>query len=193
MDTVRYYLALLMVIMIPGTLVYWFSIHPFVRFWRRVGTVITYTLHFSMIAVLAVIFFQVREDILAVDFETNWFLVVLSVPVCALAVRVAMRRSREMGMRVLLGFPELAPERYQSKLLTVGIYSRIRHPRYVEMMLFLLAHALLANYLATYVIVVISGLALWFVVVLEEKELRERFGEEYTQYCEQVPRFVPRF
>ena len=94
---------------------------------------------------------------------------------------------------MLLGFPELAPERYQSKLLTVGIYSRIRHPRYVEMMLFLLAHALLVNYLATYVIVVISGLALWFVVVLEEKELRERFGEEYTQYCEHVPRFVPRF
>ena len=193
MDAIRYYLALLIVIMVQGAFVFWYSIHPFVRFWRRVGTTTTYAVHVSMIAVVAIVLFQVRDVILAVDFGTNWFLVVLSIPVYAVAVRVAVRRKRDLRMKVLLGFPELAPDRYESKLLTNGIYARIRHPRYVEMMLFLLAHALLVNYLATYVIVVVSALGLWFVVVLEERELRVRFGEEYKRYCEHVPRFVPRF
>ena len=193
MAAVRYYLALVIVMMVPGTFVFWYSIHPFVRFWRRVGTVVTYAVHFTMITVVAVILFRERDVILAVDFGTNWFLVALSVPVYVLAVRVARGRTRALRMKVLLGFPELAPEKYESKLLTAGIYGRMRHPRYVEMMLSLLAHALLVNYLATYAIVVISGLGLWLVIVLEEKELRTRFGEDYKRYCEQVSRFVPRF
>ncbi len=193
MDAVRYYLALLIVMMVPGAFIFWYSIHPLVRFWRRVGPVATYTVHFTMIAVVAALLFQVRELILAVDFGTSRLLVALSVPVYVLAVRVAVRRRRELGMKVLLGFPELVPEEHESKLLTGGIYARMRHPRYVEMMLFLLAHALLVNYLATYLLVVVSGLGLWLVVVIEEKELRARFGEGYERYCEQVPRFVLRF
>ena len=30
------------------------------------------------------------------------------------------------------------------------------------------------------------------VVLLEERELRQRFGEAYGTYCEDVPRYVPR-
>lgn len=32
-----------------------------------------------------------------------------------------------------------------------------------------------------------------FVVFLEERELLRRFGDEYRRYCQQTPRFIPKF
>jgi protein-S-isoprenylcysteine O-methyltransferase Ste14 len=29
------------------------------------------------------------------------------------------------------------------------------------------------------------------LVLLEERELRDRFGAEYEEYCRQVPRWIP--
>lgn len=37
MDTIRYYAALLLPITMPGGLLYWCSIHPFIRFCRKIG------------------------------------------------------------------------------------------------------------------------------------------------------------
>ena len=52
MDRVRYVAALLVLISMPGALLYWFSIHPFVRFWRGVGARVTLALHMGMIVVV---------------------------------------------------------------------------------------------------------------------------------------------
>ena len=45
MDRVRYYLALLILALVPPTILFWFSIHPFIRFWRRLGTRLTLVVH----------------------------------------------------------------------------------------------------------------------------------------------------
>ena len=71
----------------------------------------------------------------------------------------------------LIGLPEVAPEKYQSTLVTQGIYSRVRHPRYVEMLLGKLAHALFTNYLAAYGVFALSVAGLALIVRLEEREL----------------------
>ena len=55
-----------------------------------------------------------------------------------------------------------------------------------------MAVALFTNYLAIYVLALAIIPALYLVVVLEEKELRDRFGLEYAAYSERVPRFIPR-
>ena len=39
MDTIRYYAALPLLITIPGGLLYWCSIHPFIRFGGESGRV----------------------------------------------------------------------------------------------------------------------------------------------------------
>ena len=91
-----------------------------------------------------------------------------------------------------MGVPELTPPGAPATLLSEGIYSRIRHPRYVQIVLGLLGHALLANYLATWIIFAVSLLWIELVTRVEERELRDRFGEEYRLYCEKVPRFFPR-
>ncbi|MGH8119124.1 MAG: methyltransferase family protein [Gammaproteobacteria bacterium] len=51
---------------------------------------------------------------------------------------------------------------------------------------------LLANYLAPYVVLLLWFPAVNMIVRMEERELRQRCGEEHVQYCREVPRFLPR-
>lgn len=193
MNAFRYYLALLVVMGVPGVFVFWFSIHPFVKFWRKLGVRGTYVIHIGLILAVALAAFQMRQALLAVDFGTQPLLLAASVAVYGLAFAVALQRRKGLGVKQLVGLPELALERPDNRLVTGGIYSRIRHPRYLELLLFLLGHALLTNYLALYVTlgVCLAGFAV--LIRMEEKELRQRFGKDHELYCARVPRWIPRF
>lgn len=102
-----------------------------------------------------------------------------------------VRITAELSIRTLVGLPEIAPHKFQSRLLTAGIYSRIRYPRYVEIFVALVGWAMIANYVATYVFALLAAGSLFLVVLLDERELRERFGSEYEAYALRVPRFIP--
>ena len=56
----------------------------------------------------------------------------------------------------------------------------------------LVGWALFANYLGLYLITALTMAALYLIVLLEERELRERFGPAYADYSARVPRFIPR-
>ena len=111
----------------------------------------------------------------------------------AAAVSMGWWLLRHVTIKVLIGLPELAPERHPGRLVTGGLYARIRHPRYVQFLLGLLGYALFADYLAAYIVVALWIPGIWAIAVLEERELRDRFGEQYEEYCRRVRRFVPRF
>ena len=135
--------------------------------------------------------FQLRRPLLAVEFGTNYWLIGLGALILAATMALAWQRQKQLTIRILVGVPELAPDSHPQKLLTEGIYARIRHPRYVEAVAGILGCALIINYLAVYVIYIISLGAIYLIVNLEEKELRERYGGEYEDYCRRVPRFIP--
>ncbi len=192
MDSVRYYLALLTLIgLVPGLLL-WFFIHPFVGFWRKFGPGWTYAILMLPVAALMVAVFQSRSYLLGKEYGTNYLLIGLGIACLVCAGMIARRRRKHLTARVLAGLPELSSNPQSQKLLTEGIYSRIRHPRYVELMLWLLGYALIANYLTLYIAVLVSLPVLYLIVLLEEKELRDRFGSEYEEYSSRVPRFIPR-
>ena len=191
MDRVRYWLALAEVTMVPGALLYWFSIHPFVRFWRGVGARVTLTLHILMIFVVGYVVYLLRGRLLAMEFGTNPLLIAISVPVLIASFILKGAVARHLKVRIFIGMPELAGESSTQRMLCEGIYARIRHPRYLEVLLALIFFALFTNYLASYVILAASVPALLAIIQIEERELRDRFGEEYVRYCARVPRFWP--
>jgi protein-S-isoprenylcysteine O-methyltransferase Ste14 len=193
MDSVRYFVALIMVIAVTPALAFWLIVHPFVRFWRRLGPVWTLTLVFGAQALGMVAVFQVRKPLLATQFGTNYLLIALGVLCIVGASVLRVKLSKHLTVRTISGLPELAPERYPQKLLTEGVYARIRHPRYAQFLLALLGYALFANYLALYVVFLLWVGGAHLVVFFEERELRDRFGEEYEEYARHVPRFVPRW
>jgi len=193
MSVFRHYLALLAVLMVPSSVLMWLVIHPFVAFWRRLGPGWTYT--FAIAASWAGVagLFAIRRPLLAVDFGTCWFSLVVGAAALAVAGCLRVRLHRHFSNSQLLGLPELAPARFPQRLVTEGLHARVRHPRYLQFLLALGGWALVANYLASYVLLALAAIGIWFVVVLEEKELRDRFGAAYEEYCRGVPRFIPRW
>ncbi len=190
-DGARYGLALFILIALPPGVVFWYVIHPFARFWRRLGPIATYTLVTALMALLGWQLFRYREPLLAREYGASLPLAVLGLACYAVAIVIEIHCRRQLKLSILVGLPEVSRRR-AGKLLTEGIYAHTRNPRYLSMVFALLAFALLSNYLALYVLTALSVPALHVLVLLEERELRQRFGEEYERYLRSVPRFVPR-
>jgi len=90
-----------------------------------------------------------------------------------------------------LGTPApVAPPRH---LVVTGFYRFVRNPMYVAVFALVLGQALLLGSisLVSYALVVWVGFSL-FIYGYEEPTLRRQFGEEYTAYCANVHRWLPR-
>lgn len=192
LDPIRHVIALFLVVGVAPLLVLWLLVHPIVGFWRRLGLWWTYGAVGAVIVTLAVFLARARTRLLALDFGTHWPLVVAGLGCLAVSARLRLSVSRRVGASLLLGLPELAPQRYPAQLMTDGPYAYLRHPRYVQFVLALLGYALIANHLAAYVVWLAWFVGIHPIVWLEEHELRQRFGAEYEAYCRRVPRFIPR-
>jgi LPXTG-motif cell wall-anchored protein len=191
MAEVRYIIALLLLSAIPAAIVFWLLAHPLVRFWRRIGAPAAYTILCTSAAAVMAGAFLLRDRLLTADYGTNPLLAAIGLACLAFAGWLLRRLRKHLTVRALVGVPEIAPGS-GGELLTGGIYGKIRHPRYLQMTIALLGYALIANFPAVYGALLVWCAGIWLVVILEERELRERFGEAYRIYCRQVPRFVPR-
>lgn len=192
MDSARYIVALVVVMALPPGIILWLIIHPFAQHWRRIGPAWTYGLLAAPVLALMAVAFLARRWLLAIEFGTSYPLIALAAVVLVAGATMSLKRRRHLTYGILAGLPELSERRYPGELLTDGLYAKMRHPRYIEMLLWVLAYALFANYLAPYVIFLLSIPALYLVVVLEEQELHKRFGKAYEDYCRRVPRFLPK-
>ncbi len=85
-------------------------------------------------------------------------------------------------------FPLDAPR----KLVTSGPFAVVRNPIMAAELSVLWAEAIYFGVLGIVVYAALATVAGHVAaVILEEPELRERFGAEYEDYCRQVPRWLP--
>jgi len=135
-----------------------------------------------------------HEVLFRTDWGTQPLLIALGILLLAFAFWLRILIGRTFSIRQLVGLPEVKPEKSSStELVTDGIYSRVRHPRYVQLIISCLGYALMANYPVAYIAVALFIPGIYFVVLLEENELRKRFGPSYDEYASHVPRFIPSF
>lgn len=81
---------------------------------------------------------------------------------------------------------------YRGDLLTGGPYARVRHPFYSAFMLLVVGLAVLAPFLETIMLAVVSIPVLVFYVGREEEWLVKRYGRAYREYMAMVRwRLVP--
>jgi protein-S-isoprenylcysteine O-methyltransferase Ste14 len=191
-DRIRYAIALLLVVTGPGSVLFWFPIHPLAAFWRRVGAHWGYAAGFFVYVASAAVAASYRHMLLAVDFGTSAVTLAAGVVLFVTQFWVLRRWRRRLMVKTLLGVPELAAVRHPGVLVTEGVYARVRHPRYVQIIVGCAAYALICNYLAAYGATALVVIAVLILIPLEERELAARFGPEYEAYRRRVPALIPR-
>jgi protein-S-isoprenylcysteine O-methyltransferase Ste14 len=83
---------------------------------------------------------------------------------------------------------------YDEDLVTTGIFAHCRNPLYVGNILMLAGVGILSNSLL-YVVIMIPFFLFVFqsIVLAEENFLRNKFGEQFSNYCARVNRWIPNF
>jgi protein-S-isoprenylcysteine O-methyltransferase Ste14 len=82
--------------------------------------------------------------------------------------------------------------RAKGKLVTNSLYSIIRHPQYLGLILIILGFNIQWPTLPTIIMAPILILMYLRLAKIEEKELEKDFGEVYKNYLKQVPPFIPK-
>lgn len=88
----------------------------------------------------------------------------------------------------------LAPWDPPRHLVVAGAYRYVRNPMISGVLLVLIGEALLllswSHVMWALIFFVINAI---YIPLIEEPRLAERFGESYREYCQHVPRLLPRW
>ena len=90
----------------------------------------------------------------------------------------------EMGLKV-------AETHRAERVISSGVYSRVRHPQYLGA---ILAHVGASFLLSAYYSILVTPLIIgvnWILCWKEEKELIKEFGDDYREYQDSVPMLFP--
>lgn len=173
--------------------VFWLVIHPTVEFWRRSRRAYFLAVGATVWFLGAVLLLGWRHWWLADRFSRHPLVALAGVALIGVDIWLIRRVEHQAGWRVLVGLPELQSGGQRGRVVAGGVYDRVRHPRYLGMMMAWLGAALLSGATRLLLLVMVFiGLAV-VVTELEERELLRRLGSEYADYRRRVPRFLPRW
>ena len=80
-----------------------------------------------------------------------------------------------------------------NKLVTSGIYSKVRHPGYLGLILIYFGFALVFGVAWMLIPAVVFSTLTYLTAIREEQFLKEQFGARYEEYASRVPwRFIPK-
>jgi protein-S-isoprenylcysteine O-methyltransferase Ste14 len=98
-----------------------------------------------------------------------------------------------MRLFVTVGKGTLAPWNPTQRLVVQGVYPHVRNPMIAGVFFVLLGEAILAASLPLFIwfIVFVLGNVI-YIPLAEEPGLRQRFGDDYPTYRQNVPRWIPR-
>jgi protein-S-isoprenylcysteine O-methyltransferase Ste14 len=170
--------------------IYWLVMHGGIAFWRRRDRG---RLPYGVAVGAAwgaggwALYHFLRPQLFAATDRPLWTVVAGATLMFADVAIFAIAES-ELGGRRLVGQAELSA---QGSLAVRGLYARMRHPRYLGMMLGVLGVCVLAGSLLLWIVAAVWWIAALVIIRIEERELRERFGAAYAAYAERVPMLLP--
>lgn len=183
-------IAFIAIIWWPLIPLFWIPVHGFSKFFKRLGF-FTYLL--PLITWLPIVFFlySFRAPLLEYRVEFPLLVNVIGWLLFCLGSLLHIWTGFLLHFWGLIGLPEIS-YKFKSKIVVSGPFSVVRHPTYLAhtMMfggVFLLSGVVTSGFVALLDLLI----SLFIIIPLEEKELSQRFGDDYRKYCLRVPRFFP--
>ena len=166
---------------------FWFAIHPFADFWRRMHRSpywLLLPIWAAIICALAGATWPWHSE----RFYSSQWMWAPAALLMFLGFRTYAAIGSGFGLRKLSGEPELRPQEHAQELVTTGVHARMRHPIYIAHLLNLAGWSVGSGLVVSFVLLAISAfLTFPLMVWIEEHEMEQRFGASYRQYREKVP------
>jgi len=165
---------------------YWLILHTRVFFWRR---------HIRAAFPVAVLAAWGIVDFLLYYFRQELFRrevlfapALMGMILIGFDVFMFSKSEGALGGHRIVGHSELSGSR---GLIARGLYTRVRHPRYLGMMTGVFGACLIIASPSLWAAIVLWLLLALFAIRVEERELHTRLGTVYAAYAAQVPALLP--
>jgi len=169
---------------------FWLLIHPRVEYWRsqqRSPYQILIPVWITMWIALGIITAQWRH---ASIYETGWAWIPAAI-LFLVGLWLYKSSGKHFSGAQLSGAAELLRAQGERRLVISGIRNRIRHPVYLGHLCEMLAWSIGTGLAVAYALTAFAVVTGVIMIRLEDKELEQRFGEEYRRYRSHVPALIP--
>ena len=186
MRALHWLAGLVLVVELPVP-IYWLIFHGGIRFWRGRGRAAYGVAVGCAWGAGGWMLYHFRAQLFTGADGPLWA-ILAGVILMGADVAILVAVETQLGRRRLVGQAELAGD---GELAVRGLYARVRHPRYLGMMLGVLGVCLVAGSRALWMVAALWWIATLVIIRLEERELRSRFGAAYAAYAKRVPSLLP--
>ncbi len=187
-------LAIMMIMMWPAVAMFLIELHLAIGFWRRIG-LWTYLVILVEWLPIGIALYLLQNSILYFEVPIGTPFLVLGVILIAAAIALHAWTAKLIGLTATIGYAELKPDEQPKNqtLVMSGPFSVVRHPSYWAHAAIMGGIFFITGVVATGIIAVIDIAITYFVTTtLEDRELVNRFGQQYKEYQRKVPKFFPR-
>jgi protein-S-isoprenylcysteine O-methyltransferase Ste14 len=186
-------LAIITLMFWPVIPLFWIPVHVAVHFFRRPGLG-AYLLPVFTWLPLAFLIYRYRIFLLQFEITLPFLSSIIGWVLLISGTLLHIWTARLLGLWGIIGVPEVSG-RVEEHLVAEGPFSIVRHPTYLAHTLMFAGVFLLTGSLAVGIVALVDCIVVNSIIIpLEEKELADRFGDEYASYKRKVPSsFFPLF
>jgi len=183
-------LALITLMIWPAIPLFWIPVHGCPRLFKRLG-LFTYILPVVTWLPLAVVLYLNKGVLLKGGIDFSIAPTAAGALIFVVGGLIQIWTGRLLSLFGLMGMPEVS-SKIKSRLVDEGAFAVVRHPTYLSHTLMLVGLFLFTGFPAVGIIAALDFALVYAVIIpLEERELINRFGEEYLLYMKKTPKFFP--
>ena len=183
-------LAIVTIMLIPLVPLFWIPVHGLSKLFKRLG-IFTYITPMITWLPIAWLIYVNRTVILRYKLDIPASVQVMGVLVFLVGVLLQLWTIKLLGGWRIMGLPEVT-NIMESRIIMAGPFTVIRHPTYLSHTIMFIGVFLISGVIALGIITLLDVIIVnLFVIPLEDRELIERFGDDYRRYKSRVPAFFP--